>query len=309
MFTGLVIAVTVVLLWFTSYRLYKARNIIKREKVEWLALSSFMAGFGIFCYGIRSLFIDLPAVDLFIYRLGITVHLGLSFIPASLFIYRNFISSKSLQRILGWPTVIASLIFAYGCVFPPIRRVVKMAPFEPFPMRMTNYPWIEIIWKNIFIWFCIIVSVILLWTVFYYSAKNRKGTKTASHRNLAIFLLIPLTIVVLIMPFAALQDWYGTWQNIFVYFYLAISAILIWMVSYYVGKKKEADVSLYYGLGVIYLLFPAMLCIFCTPIFARLLYVPGAIFLFLAFRMDAKAIEEETLERSKTEAFVETVRQ
>lgn len=292
MFTGLIVTITVVLLWFTSYRLYRARNIIKKEKVEWLALAAFMAGFGILCYGIRSLFIDLPKIDTFFYRLGITVHLGLSFIPASLFVYRNFIGNKILRNFLSWLTVIAGLIFTYACLFPPLKRIVKPAPFEPIPMKMSNYPWVDVIWKDVFIWFCISVSIILVWIVFSYSLRSKKEIKSASHRILGIFLLLPLSIIILVMPFAALKSWYPQWQNKFAYFYIAISIVIIWAVSYYLEKKKEIDVALYYGLGIAYLLFPAMLCIFVTPIFARLLYMPGAIFLFLAYRKEVKAIEE-----------------
>ncbi len=101
------------------------------------------------------------------------------------------------------------------------------------------------------------------------------------------------------MPFAAAQpwfklnpnlQWYQQWQNIFVFFYIALSVVIIWLTARYV-QKGGVGVALYYGLGIAYLLFPAMLCIFVTPIFARLLYVPGAIFLFLAFRQEAKTLE------------------
>lgn len=292
MFTGLIITVTVILLWFTSYRLYQARNVIKKEKVEWLALSSFMAGFGILCYGIRSLFIDNAPVDTFVYRLGITVHLGLSFIPASLFVYRNYISNKSIRNLFSWLTVIGALIFTYGCVFPPLKRLVKPAPFEPIPMNMSNFPWVDLIWKNVFVWFSIIVSLAVIWVTFHYALKNKKSVKSSSLFNFSVFLLVVLSVIILIMPFAAMQSWYPKWQNYFVYFYIAISIVLIWMISYLTEKTKELDLTLYYGMGIAYLLFPAMLCIFVTPIFARLLYVPGAILLFMAFRGEVKKIEE-----------------
>jgi len=106
-------------------------------------------------------------------------------------------------------------------------------------------------------------------------------------------LLTPLSALIVAMPFFAMQSWYGEYKNYFTYFYIIISVILVSAVFYYVDKKKEINISLYYGLGIAYLLFPAMLCIFCTPIFARLLYVPGAFLLFMAFRKEARDIEEK----------------
>lgn len=302
MFTGLIIAVTVVLLWFTSYRLYKTRRIIKKEKVEWLALAAFMAGFGIFCYGIRSLFIDSAETDTFIYRLGISVHLGLSFIPASLFVYKNYIGSKPLRSFLGLVTVIGAFIMTYACVFPKLNRIVKPAPYEPIPMSMSNFPWASLTWKNYFIWYSILLSLLLIWTVFVYSVRRLKEIKSSAHSVLGVFLLFPLSIVVVIMPFVAMQSWFKflpalpwyQWSNLFVFFYIALSILLIWTVSKLVASKK-IDASFHYGLGITYLLFPAMLCILATPIFARLLYVPGAIFLYLAFRNELKSLETQNI--------------
>lgn len=300
MFTGLIIAVTVLLLWFTSFRLYKARKIIKKEKVEWLALAAFMAGFGIFCYGIRSLFIDNASVDTFIYRLGISVHLGLSFIPASLFVYKNFISKKSVRYLLSTITVIGALLMTYASVFPQLNRTVKPAPYEPIPMNMSNFPWIDALWKNFFIWYMIVLSLLLIWVAFAYSARHKTDPKSSANSIIGGVLLFPLSIVVVIMPFIAMRPWFKfspllpwyQWSNLCVFFYIALSIVIIWIVAKLIAGRK-INSSLYYGLGIAYLAFPAMLCILSTPIFARLLYVPGAIFLYLAFRDEIKTLESE----------------
>lgn len=294
MFTLLIVVSTVVILWLASYKLYKARNTIKKQKIEWLALAAFMSGFGILCYGARSLFTALPQIDTFLYRLGITVHLGLSFVPASLFVYKNFINNKIVRAALGGLTAAAALVFTYACIFPPLKRVVKMAPFEPIPMKVSNYPWVSVIWKNVFIWFCISISIILIYTVFHYSFKNRKEPKSASHLVLGFFLLLPLVIIIFLMPFVVLESWYPQWQEKIAYLYVVIAIAMLWLVNYLIEGKEEVDASLYYGLGIAYLLFPAMLCIFVTPIFARLLYLPGAIFLYLAYRREMALIEKET---------------
>lgn len=291
MFTGLVVAVTVVLLWFTGYRLYKAKNIIKKEKVGWLALSAFMGGFGILCYGVRSLFIDAPNIDTFVYRLGITVHIGLGFIPFSIFVFSNFFRSKIARYFFIGLTIIGSGIMTVAC-WSPQKRIVKPAPFEPIPMRMSNYPWINPVWKNVFIWFSIGLSLILIWTAFSYALRNKKEAKGSGNLVMGILMFI-LSIIVLIMPFAALQPWYAQWQYYFVYFYIAFAILVIWLSASFIDRKKQINVSLYYGLGAAFLLFPAMLCVFITPIFARLLYVPGAIFLYLAFRNELKSLETQ----------------
>jgi len=302
MFTGLIIAVTVVLLWFTSYRLYKARGIIKKEKVGWLALAAFLAGFGILCYGVRSLFIDRAEIDTFIYRLGIAAHIGLSFIFASLFVYRNYIANKPFRYFLGIITTIAALIMTYATIVPTLIRKVKPAPYEPIPMNMSSFPWKDSIWLNYFIWFSILLSFLLIWLTFIYSIKNKKEIKSSAHSALGILLLFPLSVVVIIMPFVAMQPWFKfspalpwyQWSNLFVFFYIALSILLIWTVTKLVASKK-IDASLHYGLGIAYLLFPAMLCVLATPIFARLLYVPGAIFLYLAFRNELKSLETQNI--------------
>ncbi len=208
MFTGLIITVTVVLLWFTSYRLYRAKNVIKKEKIWLLSLATFMAGFGIFCYGIRSLFIDNALIDTFIYRLGITVHLGLSFIPAAIFVYINFIGNKALRAVLSILTATAALIFTYGCAVPPLKRLVKDAPFEPIPMKMSNFPWVDVVWKNVFVWFCIAVSLVIIWAAFSYSCRYRKEKTSSSLLSFGVILLIVLSAIILVMPFAAMQSWF-----------------------------------------------------------------------------------------------------
>jgi hypothetical protein len=301
MFTGLIIAVTVLLLWFTSYRLYKARRIIKKEKVEWLALAAFMAGFGILCYGVRSLFIDRANIDTFIYRMGILIHIGLCFIPASLFIYKNYINSKVLRSLLGGITIIGSLIMAYATVIPTLLRKVKPAPYEPIPMNMSNFPWASTSWLNYFIWFSILLSLLLIWVAFVYSVRKLKEIKSSAHFVLGILLFI-LSAVVVVIPFIATQSWFKfsptlpwyQWSNLFVFFDIALSILLIWVIPKLVASKK-IDASVIYGLGIAYLLFPAMLCVLSTPIFARLLYVPGAIFLYLAFRNELKSLETQNI--------------
>jgi len=193
-------------------------------------------------------------------------------------------------------------LVSYSLALAPLKRIVKPAPFEPIPMQMSNYPWVDKIWRDIFIWYCITFSIIWLCLAFYYSLRNKKEQELKnSHLLLGIFLLFPLSLMIASMPFVALQPWFkanpqSSWYtqapNVFIFIYIIITMILIWVTHYLIGKKKHIDIALYYSLGSIYLLFPTMLCVFITPIFARLLYVAAGIFYYLAFRQEVKQLEE-----------------
>jgi len=302
MFTELIVAVTVIILWFVAMRFYRFRSEIKKEKIEWLAIGIFAIGFGILCYGVRTLFVDFPKIDTFIYRLGTTVHMT-SFIFLGYFIYQNYLKNKLLQKILFGLTVILTLPVSYSLAFAPLKRIVKPAPFEPISMQMSNYPWKDNVWRNIFVWYCIGFSILWLWLAFYYSLKNKTEKEAKNgHLLLGIVFLIPLSLTIALMPSIASKPWfkadpkliwYAQAPNTFILFYIAFSIILIWVAHYFIGKKNQLDVSLHYVLGSIYLLFPAMLCVFVTPIFARLLYVIAGVFFYLAFRHEAKMAERE----------------
>lgn len=283
MFTGITIIVAVMILWFVAARLYQVRHVSQRRHVELLALSSFMAGFGILCYGLRTLFIDIGQADYVLYRLGITVHLGLGFIPAAIFVFENYLGGAVWRRRV-FEIVVAggALLFTYGTIVPPLNRIVKTAPFEPFPFRLTNYPWQDPFWNKVFIWFCIIVSLCVIWSVLLHSYRANRALGAAArtaHRCLTGWLLL-LSTAAFIMPFAAVQPWFKVWQYVFFASYLLISFVIMFLTHDFISRRRAVAYDLYFALGIAYLLFPAMLCIFITPVFARILYLFGAVYLF-----------------------------
>jgi hypothetical protein len=301
MFTGITILVAVMVLWFVAVRLFKARRVSRQKNLELLALSSFMAGLGILCYGVRTLFIDVGRLDYYIYRVGITVHLGLGFIPAAIFVYENYLPGKAwLRRAFEAATVAGALLFTYGTMIPPLKRIEKMAPFEPMPFRLTNYPWQNPFWNQVFIWFCILVSLCVIWLVFVHGRgfSPQSGQPAGPSRRRLSALLVLLSAAVLAMPFAAAQPWFKDWQYVFFVSCLLVSIVLLFVSHDLIARRSSIAPDMHFALGIAYLLFPAMLCIFITPVFARILYLFGAAYLFLGLKYALTAPPPAVLDKA-----------
>jgi len=102
---------------------------------------------------------------------------------------------------------------------------------------------------------------------------------TASIIKPAPFELIPYKVIS--------HPWLSNVINI-IFFSVALSfSVLNFSIFLYnaikIKERKRKIKALFYGFGILCLFLPAILCIFISPIFARLGYVIGAILIYKAF--------------------------
>jgi hypothetical protein len=74
-----------------------------------------------------------------------------------------------------------------------------------------------------------------------------------------------------------------------VFLWMGLTSVLLLDIILYnvlkLKEKEERKKGLLYGLGFIFLIFPMLICIFISPIYARWGYLIGAILLFKAMRI------------------------
>lgn len=94
-----------------------------------------------------------------------------------------------------------------------------------------------------------------------------------------------------IIPYRVItHPWQSKPINIFflgsiLFFSIIILFIFLFNISKEKNNKKNTK-SLFYGLGILFLFSPAILCVFISPIFARIGYVIGAFLIYKAFDIE-----------------------
>lgn len=282
MFTLLVIAFDVFALVWSGVRILRKSKEINYLSGKYLSWGLILVGIAILCYGLRSIVIQFgPSfywVDEFIfYRPGTFIHsIGLFF--AFLFVYKEF-TPKMFAKITAIPVLGSLFYLAYIFAFSPVNRVVKQAPLEPIKFMMTNYPWASPIVAQAFLYITIGTPLVIL-GIFMYNALKTERLKRLLF-GIGVPLLSFLGVVGIwkpgMLPFHFSS---GTYKGLFVL------AIILLLISIFVAKQRKVIVkALLYGLGISFQGLFIPICIFISPIFARLGYGIGALMVYKAFGM------------------------
>jgi len=280
MFTLLVIAFDVFALIWSGVRILRKSKEINYSSGKYLAWGLILVGVAIFCYGVRSIVIQFgPSfywVDLSVfYRPGTFIH-SIGLFLAFLFVYKEF-APKLFAKITVIPVLGSMFYLAYIFVLSPVQRIVKQAPLEPIKFTMTNYPWVSSMVAQVFLFVTIGVPLIIL-GIFLYNAMRKERIK-------AIFYGI-------IIPVLSFFGLVGMWKPAMLPFrfssgiYLGmfiIALILLFSTIFIAKEKKVITKALLYGLGISFQGLFIPICIFISPIFARLGYGIGAFMIYKAF--------------------------
>lgn len=76
-------------------------------------------------------------------------------------------------------------------------------------------------------------------------------------------------------------------KNILLFLFFGLSALIFGIIFYNSLKVKERELKirgLFYGLGFLFLIAPALVCLLISPIYARIGYLIGAILIYKAFQ-------------------------
>lgn len=115
----------------------------------------------------------------------------------------------------------------------------------------------------------------------------------------AIFIIIAIvffpTISIIkqapleLIPYKVISHpWSSKLINIIFFSLALLFSVLSFSVFLYnaikIKERRRKIKALFYGFGILFLFLPAILCVFISPIFARLGYVIGAILIYKAFQ-------------------------
>lgn len=282
MFTLLVIAFDVFALIWSGVRILKKSRQINYPASRYLAWGLILVGIAIVFYGLRSIVVQFGpsfywADEYIFYRPGTVIH-SIGLLVAFWFVYKEF-TPKTFAKITALP-VLGSLVYlAYIFAFAPVNRIVKQAPLEPIKFMMTNYPWAQPLVAQVFLYITVAAPLVIL-GIFLYNALRTEKLKA---------LLFGLGI-----PVVSFLGIVGIWKPTMLPFQFSptiykgffVLAILLILLSLLVAKERKAmGKALLYGLGISFQGLFIPLCIFVSPIFARLGYGIGALMVYKAFGM------------------------
>jgi len=280
MFTLLVIAFDVFALVWSGLRILRKSKEINYQAGKYLAWGLILVGFAIFCYGLRSIVVQFgPSfywVDEFIfYRPGTFIH-SLGLLLAFWFVYKEF-TPKIFAKITAIPVLGSLLYLAYIFALSPVNRVVKQAPLEPIKFMMTNYPWASPTVAQVFLYITVGAPLVIL-GIFMYNALKTERLKALLF-GIGVPVLSFLGIVGMWKPaMLPLEFSAGAYKGLFVL------AIILLLLSIFAAKDRKVMIkALLYGLGISFQGLFIPLCIFVSPIFARLGYGIGALMVYKAF--------------------------
>lgn len=283
MFTLLVIAFDVFALIWSGVRILRKSKEVNYSSGKYLAWGLILLGIAIFSYGLRSIVIQFgPSFywidELVFYRPGTTLH-AIGLFLTFLFVYKEF-TPKLFAKITAIPVLGSTIFLAFILAFAPIvRRVVERAPLEPIKFRMTNYPLASPIVAQIFLYITVGAPLVIL-GIFLYNA-----LKTERLKALVFGIGVP------VISFLGIV---GMWKPAMLPFHfskatytlLFLLAIILLLLSIFIAKQRKVMVkSLLYGLGISFQGLFIPLCIFISPVFARLGYGIGALMVYKAFGM------------------------
>jgi len=281
MFTLLVIAFDVLALTWSGVRILRKSKEVNYSSGKYLAWGLILLGIAIFSYGLRSIVIQFgPSfywVDqLIFYRPGTVIHATALFIAFS-FVYKEF-APKLFAKITAIPVLGSMVYLAYLMAFAPeTRKVVEQAPLEPIKFRMTNYPFSSPITAQVFLYITVGAPLVIL-GIFLYNALKTEKLK-ALFFGIGVPVISFLGIVGMWKPaMLPFQLSSGTYKGLFVL------AIILLLLSIFAAKNRKVMIkALLYGLGISFQGLFIPLCIFISPIFARLGYGIGALMVYKAF--------------------------
>ena len=158
---------------------------------------------------------------------------------------------------------------------------------------MTSYPW-EWALVNKLIIYCFFGLPVVILGIFLYNALKENKIK-AWFYGLVIPALIFLGTLGMISETRAFKGSLGTfpvgpdWARVM--FFLALALLIFVIIT--VKERPKLVKSVLYGLGIGLLMFPAPLCIFVSPIYARIGFGVGAILIYKAFGMKIEKVKKQ----------------
>jgi len=283
MLTLLVIIFNVIILSWIGLQISKKSKEAKYKSGKILALSLFMIVFAIFTYGVRSIVIQFGAfqADLVIYRVGCMIH-TLGFAVALLFVYKEF-TPKLFAWISGIPFTIILLLLALFFIFAPVTRIESLSPLEPFEFLMTNYPF-DWLWLNqLFLFSCIGTPLVVLGIFLYNSLKRESKIRALFYGIISPVLLFLGMLGIFIMPGSSETILRLPFVIGILILFLAIASLFLAIIT--ASEKRKVLKGVLYGTGIALLIIPGVLCVFFSPIYARIGYGIGGILTYRAFGM------------------------
>lgn len=282
MFTLAVIIFDVIALLWSGMRILKKSKAVNYTSGKLLGWGLIGVGIAILLYGIRSVVVQFgPSYywmdEKIFYRPGTVIH-SLSLFIIFLFVYKEF-APKLFAKITALPVLGSMFYLAFIFATAPTNRKVAEAPLEPVKFMMTNYPWSSPLTAKLFLFITAGAPLVIL-GIFLYNALKHEKAKAF--------------IFGVGVPVAAFVGIVGVWKPAMLPFnfsglvYKAIFAlaIILLFAAIFVAKEKKAMVkTVFYGLGIASQGLFIPLCIFISPIFARLGYGIGAFMVYKAFGM------------------------
>ena len=280
MFTLLVIAFDVFALIWSGVKILRKSKEINYSSGKYLAWGLILVGIAILFYGLRSIVIQFgPSfywVDkLIFYRPGTFIH-SIGLFLAFWFVYKEF-TPKMFAKITAIPVLGSLLYLAYIFALSPVNRVVKQAPLEPIKFMMTNYPWASPLVAQAFLYITVGAPLVIL-GIFMYNALKTDRLKALLF-GVGVPVISFLGIVGMWKPaMLPFQFSSGIYKGLFVL------AIILLLLSIFVTRNRKVMIkTLLYGLGISFQGLFIPICIFISPIFARLGYGIGAFMVYKAF--------------------------
>ena len=206
MFTILVMLITIFTFWYGGVKIFKRAKTTQYRPAYWLAITFLTSGFGIFCYLIRSILVqfDFFTADQIIYRIGGFVHM-IGFIPVIYFTYKEF-APKLIRWTIGLLSGLGMVFIGISTFFPLKTILVKQAPLEIIPFKMTSFPWEWMFVNKAFMLITVVVPI-LLFLVFLINglkARNKKVLlKSLMYGFGILMIIIPTPACVFISPIFA----------------------------------------------------------------------------------------------------------
>jgi len=282
MFTISVMIFDIFALIWSGVRIMKKSKEVNYSSGKYLAWGLILVGIAIFFYAARTVIVQFGeqyywADQYLLYRPGTFIH-SIGLFLAFLFVYKEF-TPKLFAKITSIPVLGSMLYLAGMFAIAKVTRGIKTAPLEPFKMIITNYPWTSPKTAQIFLFITIGVPFIIL-GIFLYNAL--KGNKLKS-------ILYGVGI-----PILGFVGMIGIWKPAFLPFDFAkgtylgifIAAIILILSTIFIARERKTVIkALLYGLGISFQGLFVPLCIFISPIFARLGYGIGALLVYKAFGM------------------------
>jgi len=283
MLTLLVIIFNIVILSWIGLRILRKSEKTQYKSGKILALSLFVIVFAIFTYGVRSIVIQFGALeaDLIIYRIGCMIH-TLGFAIALFFVYKEF-TPKLFAWITGVPFMTILFVLALLFLFAPVNTIISLSPLEPLDFLMTNYPFVWPWLSQLFLFSCIGVPLVVLGIFLYNSLKKESKLRAFFYGIISPVLLFLGLLGIFVIP--------GSSETILrlpflvgaLILSLALTSLLLAIVT--ASEKRKVLKGVLYGTGVALLIIPGILCVFFSPIYARIGYGIGGIMVYRAFGM------------------------